>query len=179
MSEFRRKKGGVSKTGLYFITISPKYRLQDPLLLFHDDIRFLRPQFNKFSNHYIIYPEFSDQSRLHYHGIIYINNTLKYNKSKWRIDVHLGFMYCRYINDHKENIKSILYSSKQWGINKSYFKEPFIYQKDGTKYKEPMCVKYKRLIIHDRFFNNQEDVEQRKIIYEYPVFTQKTIENYY
>ena len=51
----------------YSVTISPPYRLFDPVYLYNEDIPIIIRWLNKFSKHYVIHSELDSTSRIHYH----------------------------------------------------------------------------------------------------------------
>lgn len=120
----------------YFITISPPYRAMNPSILYQQDIYIIRQYLNRCSDHYILYPEFSKQSRLHYHGIIRITDLIKWHKQKPMFDKVLGFSKIDLIKSHKEHLRSLVYSMKEWPATSSLLKEPIIYKSNKTLRKE-------------------------------------------
>lgn len=163
ISKFTKKKHGkkfsqgVTGTGYYFITVSPRERFQNPKLLYYNDIRIMRPILNKCSDHYLIYPEFSSKSRLHYHGIIRITSDYKWHANMWRLKAYLGFVCMEKIEDHMQHMRCMIYSSKDYWKNRNIFKNLFMYKRDGTPYDEPIGIKEKRSMYNDYKLNNIEE----------------------
>lgn len=102
------------------ITISPPKRAcNKEQFLYHGDEYIIRRYLNKISDYYIIYPEYSKESRLHYHGVIKIKDWIKYHKQIHRLlQGHLGFIKIDPIKTHKDNMVWNIYMSKLWGITK-------------------------------------------------------------
>lgn len=69
---------------------------------------------------YLLYPEFDDKQRLHYHGIINMNYTQYVRYMKWaqfKIP-KLGFTMLKPIKTLNDNLEWIVYMSKNWNITK-------------------------------------------------------------
>ncbi len=113
---------------LYSITISAQYRTVHPDFLYNDDKLKLVKWLNRFSDHYIIVPEFSDNGRLHYHGLFNMSDKIKYYKSKYSIDKEIGFVKVERINDFKSHLRWLMYIYKDYNILKDYY-PLFIYKK--------------------------------------------------
>lgn len=121
----------------YFLTVSPRYRNEDPLRLFDRDRYDLRKILNHFSNHYILYPEYDKSQRLHYHGIIYVTNRMRMIKDKHRIDL-IGFCKFDQIDNFTQHLRSLTYSMKEWAQTKELHKEPIIYKSFKRTPKVPL-----------------------------------------
>lgn len=124
----------------YNVTISPPYRREDPQKLYESDKIYIRRHFNKFSNHYNIYPEFSPDSRLHYHGIVDVTDTTKMHRSKYKLDRELGYSMFKKINTFEQHLRSLIYAMKEWASNCLTFLKPIIYKKLRRQkyYEEPV-----------------------------------------
>ncbi len=112
----------------YGITISCKSRDTAPDSLYLQDKGIIMRWLNRFSDHYVIVPEFADNGRLHYHGTVRINDMIKFYRSKYRIDRELGFVKVDRLNGFKNHLTWNIY------IYKNYYKirvvyELFIYKK--------------------------------------------------
>lgn len=114
---------------IYSITISPPYRLFRPGELYEQDSYVLRRWLNKFSKHYCLYPEFDKHSRLHYHGIVKIDDLTKYHRTKYIIDKGLGFVRIDKLKTSIDHLRFLIYSMKEWAQNKETFKTPIIYKR--------------------------------------------------
>ncbi len=112
----------------YSITISAQYRTVHPDFLYNDDKLKLIKWLNRFSDHYIIVPEFSDNGRLHYHGVFKMCDKIKYYKSKYNIDKEIGFVKVEKINDFKSHLRWLTYIYKNYYIVKNDYPF-FIYKK--------------------------------------------------
>lgn len=113
----------------YSITISPRYRASTPIFLFNSDEPMIRRYLNKFSRYYIIYPEFDDKVRLHYHGILRVHDMLKYRCIKHTMDRMIGFTCIKKINTFNDKLKWLIYCQKQWASNIHLFEKPIIYRR--------------------------------------------------
>lgn len=51
-------------------------------------------------------------SRLHYHGIIEIDDLIKFHKTKYRIDKHIGFVKIDKLNTFIDKLKWLYYCKK-------------------------------------------------------------------
>lgn len=113
----------IEKNGVYAITISPPYRKRSPDYLYSDDKLVIRRLLNKCSRHYLLYPEFDERSRLHYHGIVYIHDLVKWHKHvKHNIDRMIGFTLIKKIRTIDEHIGWINYCKKG-----GYTYDPIVY----------------------------------------------------
>lgn len=118
----------------YAITISPKYRLENPDLLYLKDRRLIINHLNTISNHYILFPEFDSNARLHYHGIICLTDTFKLKYLKPKIDSQIGFSCFKLINTFEDHLKYLLYCKKDYGDIIQYDKwRPIIYTRDVVR----------------------------------------------
>lgn len=120
----------------YAITISPPYKAYNsPSFLYNGDKPLITKYLNRFSNHYCIYPELDNNNRLHYHGIIDIKDMIKFRHIKYEMDRILGFIKIdKFIEKNNKTkfqhkLTFLIYSMKQWPLNKDYFIKPIIYKK--------------------------------------------------
>ncbi len=117
---------------LYSITISAQYRTVHPDFLYNDDKLKIIKWLNRFSDHYIIVPEFSENGRLHYHGLLRICDKIKYYKTKYFIDKEIGFVKVEKINDFKSHLRWLMYINKNYYILKDDY-PLFYYNKPKRK----------------------------------------------
>lgn len=70
---------------------------------------------------FIIYPEFDEKGRLHYHGNITVNNTQKVRLFKHAMCKmrSIGFVDLKPLESFNDKIKWICYCKKQWHIARS------------------------------------------------------------
>lgn len=103
-----------SKIYNYFaITISPPHYKGKPDFLYNNVKYTLQTKFARCSEHYILYPEFSDTSRLHFHGIIRFKDKIKFDKSiKYYIDFNIGYVCIKPLDKYKDLLQWILYCKK-------------------------------------------------------------------
>lgn len=102
-----------------FITVSPPLRsIRDQSSIYQDDLLYLA-KVRLCSKHYVIYPEFDSSGRLHYHGIMRIDDKIKWYKSVLpMLRKCLGFVCIKQINTIKDKINIILYITKDWSVTK-------------------------------------------------------------
>ncbi len=117
---------------LYGITISCKNRDTAPDSLYLKDKGIVMKWLNRFSDHYIIVPEFTDNGRLHYHGTVKINDLVKFYRSKYRIDKELGFVKIDKLIGFKNHLTWTIYIYKNYGIIKDVY-SLFMYKKIKRK----------------------------------------------
>lgn len=101
------------------ITISPPHRREGIEYLYKQDSYIIKRYLNKISGYYILVPEVTLDSRLHYHGVIKIKDWTKYHKQVHRLlNASIGFIKLDPIKDHINNLKWICYMYKNYGILK-------------------------------------------------------------
>ena len=134
----------------FAITISPPLKTHSsPIKIHHGEIYRIQRSLNKFSHHYCLYPELDNNNRLHYHGIIHIDDMIKYRHTKHIMDKELGFIKIDKFKSFKDKLRYLVYSMKQWPENKDYFIKPIIYErlKRGCKPPTPQEDKYIKTIL--------------------------------
>lgn len=96
-----------------FITISPPtsllklgYRHQD----YYDRID---PVLRRIGKSYILYPEFDDKGRLHYHGFIHGYDQIKYFATAHKLN-RIGWTKIDKIKSWLDNLRLVIYCQKQW-----------------------------------------------------------------
>ncbi len=117
------------ETKIYSITISPHYRFNDPTYLYNEDIRIIIRWFRKFSKHWILFTEFDEASRIHYHGTIYIHDMIKFHKTRWYLNQKLGFVKIKLLKTVIDLLRWNMYIRKEYYMMyKSY---PLVYHTKG------------------------------------------------
>lgn len=97
------------------ITISPPPRPQlSPKFAYGDDKYRLERWLNSFSGHWILYPEFSRDSRLHYHGVVRVDDKIKLHKTKFRICRQIGFVKLDYLKTKVDHLRWLIYCQKEY-----------------------------------------------------------------
>lgn len=109
------------------ITISPppRYKYIDKAnpnrMLYDDDQSQIKSilSYNKIYT-YIIFPEF-DNGRLHYHGIITVNNTqyIRFHKHAIHKLRGIGFVDISILLEFKNCLRQSVYMMKEWGFTKA------------------------------------------------------------
>lgn len=105
----------------YAVTISPPCRPARCTYLYDDDYIYINRFLGRMCFTYRLYPEFKD-GRLHYHGLVYDLDLVKYNATKYKID-RLGFSIFKKIKDEDNYIKWTLYCLKEWEHTQKIFLE--------------------------------------------------------
>lgn len=108
------------------ITISPKNRVLGSKLrnanknIFDDDT-FQIKQILKYNriNKYIIFPEFDDKGRLHYHGILSLdrNQYIRFYKHALTKLSLIGFVDVKKLKEFQDKLKWLIYCKKEWNIS--------------------------------------------------------------
>lgn len=98
---------------LLALTISPPYRVGNHIELFKRDLK----RFSKLKVYYKVYPEFTDNGRLHYHGYIDKSNLSVYLKDIEYLQLKFGYVCMKPIK-HKTGWDK--YITKEWNITKKY-----------------------------------------------------------
>lgn len=115
--------GSSHKTEYFAITVSPPLRQADPKYLYNEDVYELRRWFNTFSQYYMLYPEFDMKSRLHYHGVIRVNDWIKLHKTKHRISRLIGWIDIKPLMTFRDHLKWLIYCRKhKCHLTPFYFK---------------------------------------------------------
>ncbi len=132
---------------IYSITISPPLRPFAPLYLYNEDIPIIRRWFKKFSKHFILFAEFDESSRLHYHGTIYIHDLIKFHKTRYHFTYRVGFVKTKLLRTSNDLLKWTFYIRKDYHI--MYKEFPFIMH--TAKVKKVIKPKLIRKSIMDYF----------------------------
>lgn len=123
------------------ITISPPHRsdniaFSDPnLMTYLEDRSYIRQilNYNRIRR-YIIYPEFDDKGRLHYHGTITLdhNQYVRFHKHAIHKFRRLGFTDIKSLKEFDDKLRWSYYIKKNWGLTKEILSQ-----------QEPMMVEIK------------------------------------
>lgn len=134
---------------IYSITISPPYRLFSPEYLYNEDIPKIRRWFKKFSKHFILFAEFDESSRIHYHGTIYIDDLIKFHKTRYHFQYRVGFVKTKLLRTFIDLLRWTYYIRKDYHLMYKDF--PFIMHTAVTK---RIIIKLppKQLTIMDYFY---------------------------
>lgn len=134
------------------ITISPPHRplrnkmIEPYNLLFTEDSANINSIF-RYSRikTYLIYPELDHKGRLHYHGIINlgVNEYIRFYKHSIHKLSQIGYVDVKKINSFIDNLRWVIYMSKEWGITKDILSinEPIMKHKT-TKIKSYKGINY-------------------------------------
>lgn len=106
--------------GTLAFTISPPDRVtryNHIRAIYLDDKRFLNNKLRQCCSKYILYPELDIKGRLHYHGMICINDPIKWRKSVYdTIRYNLGYCHVKKLNNFKEILRWLMYCQKEYAI---------------------------------------------------------------
>lgn len=115
------------KQSKYALTISPPNRVKytkesNPNKNLYMDDKLIIKNIMKYIKvgTYIIYPEFDIKGRLHYHGIIDMDHTqyVRYMKYAQFKLPQLGFTDIKKLQTYEDNLKWVIYMSKEWGTTR-------------------------------------------------------------
>lgn len=111
---------------MYAITVSPSLRAIRPEILYQDDVHNLRRLLNQCSHHFILYPEFDSTSRLHYHGVVQIDDLIKLHRIKYKFD-RIGFTKVTRFKTFRDHLTYLLYCQKEFAVTSQLF-EPVLFK---------------------------------------------------
>lgn len=97
---------------LYAVTVSPPFRKGRPKVWYEYDSYGLHQHFNKFSKHYMFVPEFDNNSRIHYHGVVRIDDSIKHHKTKYILDKSIGYSKFDPLKTLHDHIRWLIYCNK-------------------------------------------------------------------
>lgn len=98
----------------YALTISPPFYRGSPAYKYAEDCVMIRKLLNGFSDRYLLFPEFDENARLHYHGSIWIKDKIKFYKTKYLIDKHIGWSKFDPFKKKYDNIGWLCYCRKHY-----------------------------------------------------------------
>ncbi len=110
-----------SKRDWVTITISPPPYSGNNLFKFHTDLNYFRKVLRHTSKHFILVPEFDKMDRLHYHGVIRIDDKIKWYKSSKRKLELCGHTKIKLLTSFEDHLGWLLYIHKDWDINRGIF----------------------------------------------------------
>ncbi len=106
----------MQKKSIVAITISPPYRFSDPYGLYYSDILKIRRWINRFSDYYAIWPEFTTNARLHYHGVVRLVDPIKFYKTKYKFDKLVGYVQLDTFNTFADHLRWLCYCQKDFHL---------------------------------------------------------------
>lgn len=133
----------------YALTISPPQRPERSSFLFVDDICSIRKVLNKVSHHYMLVPEYTfEDARLHYHGVVRVDDPIKWFKSSRKALNKIGFIKTVPIQGKNAHLGWLCYCYKNWHLAKAVLglEAPIFYHRVSRK--KPLVV-VKRKTIYD------------------------------
>lgn len=142
----------------YALTISPPRRTQSPLHLYNSDKPYIQRQLNRCSSHYILYPEFDINGRLHYHGIVLLNSLSSWGYVKSTLDHNIGYCCLKRLKTFKDKLGWLLYCTKE---HQEPMPAPIMYHtfKKGRKKQQPAAIHTNRIPITDYFLDHSDQAE--------------------
>ncbi len=102
----------------FAITISPPPYAGNQFYKMFEDQKYFKLILKRASNHYIFWPEFDKMDRLHYHGIIRIDNQYSWYKSARRKFSNVGYTHIKKLHNFTEHLRWLMYCTKEWFKNK-------------------------------------------------------------
>lgn len=100
---------------IFAITISPPPRATiSPKYAYDNDYHILVRWLNAFSGHWLLYPEFSKDSRLHYHGVVRVDDKIKLHKTRYKINRTVGFVKLDKLRTFNDHLRWIIYCQKEY-----------------------------------------------------------------
>lgn len=100
---------------MYEITISPPHKPNvKPQFLFDDWKPELVKWLNSFSNHWILYPEFDSTGRLHFHGVFFMIDKIKFAKTRPIISRRIGFIKVGILKTFQNHLRYLIYCQKEY-----------------------------------------------------------------
>lgn len=131
----------------YAVTISLAPYSGNVLFKYIKDKVYIRDTLKHVTKHYIFYPEFDDNGRYHLHGIMRIDDMVKwYKRAKRQIEV-MGFIKIEKLMTFKDHLQYLNYCKKNWHENSELFIAP-IKSKNKPKKRKPKRTFRNRRIVH-------------------------------
>lgn len=129
------------------LTISPEQRNGKPLSMYKRDRDFLYQWLTPYTDHFIMYPEFTESGRLHYHGIIHISDRYKFYHTKHLV-TNIGFTMWKPLRNVKDHLTWLTYCRKNFGISRM---KPSIYMtyKNYKRYNETLQAKAELFVMEE------------------------------
>lgn len=99
----------------YALTISPPESNRDPRKSYSEDRDSITQLMTPFSDHYMMYPEFTELGRLHYHGLVYVSDKIKFYHTKHLLGI-LGFCMWKPLRKYSDQLNWLIYCMKNIAI---------------------------------------------------------------
>lgn len=110
----------------YAITISPRRYDGSQGFIYESHKTDIRKWLNKFSQHWLLYPEFDMSTRLHYHGVVQVTDLTKFHKTRHSFSRLVGFVCIKPLTNAIDHISWLQYCKKDYG---EQFLELYYYKK--------------------------------------------------
>lgn len=115
----------VIKEAKYSITISPPHRSdKNSGEIYQEYKKIIINTFASFAVKYIIYPEYSMDGRLHFHGIYQIHDLIKFKRLIYRIR-KIGMVKIDRLKTFNDQLKWIIYCQKEWALTRKVLRIRF------------------------------------------------------
>ncbi len=108
----------------YAVTLSPPCRRFSDIYQCREDFLILR-YLQRYCDHYIIIPELSPTTRLHYHGIIGCSRSDMIKRVKPFLRRKFNFIKIEFLKTFKDHLRYLLYCKKDWYLNRCIFDNIF------------------------------------------------------
>lgn len=135
------------------ITISPPQTDNSPSFDYNTSYIPLLIIMKKCTSQFVLYPEVTEEGRLHYHGIMYVKDEINYYRECLpKLRNSYGFVKVRRINGHKGKLGWLMYCMKNWALCREII---------GTD-----CPIYRRRV-DNKLKHKITPINQRKTILDY------------
>lgn len=101
------------KSDTVFITISPPTSLMKLSYRHQYYYDLLDPVLRRMCKSYILYPEFDNKGRLHYHGFLHDFDEIKYIATNYKLN-RIGWTKVDKLKTFKDQLRTVLYCQKEW-----------------------------------------------------------------
>ncbi len=102
----------------FAITISPPPYYGNQFYKQEEDQKYFKRILKRASKHYLILPEFDKYDRLHYHGLIRVDNKYTWYKSSMNKFKNVGFVKIERLTSFRRHLGWLMYMKKEWFINR-------------------------------------------------------------
>lgn len=111
----------VNDTGLdsettYAITLSPPFVANRPDWLWQEYRPIIDELIRPLCKSYIMYTEFSNEGRMHFHGVLHGYDKIKYYRTKYKIHRAIGFSCIKPLISFKDKLQWMLYCQKGYRL---------------------------------------------------------------
>ncbi len=108
-----------SKRNWYAITISPPPYGGNQYYKEFEDYKYFKKILKRTSEHSVFFTEWDNLDRMHYHGLIRIDNKIKWYRCSRRKFSNVGFVNIKLIKNFTEHLRWLNYIKKDQWLNLS------------------------------------------------------------